>query len=569
MTIHWHGMHVRDATWMDGTAYITQCPILPMQKFTYRFQADPAGTHWYHAHLHAQNQDGLFGIVIVHEHPPKLPSYGVTIIDWLHDDVVTLDVQNPYHLHKKGTGDLDLYYMDRDYMVDNNELSIMRFVSALINGRGRYDDKPYPLTEFQVVRGQRYRFRVVHAGAEYPFAISIDHHKLDVVASDGDEYEPINVDSFVLLPGETTDFEVTLSKSPGLFWFRASTLRKGRGWKPEEDGVEKGGKAIIRYVGVSSDDEPTTTPRTCTKQSPCVMFNCPFAMFPPESWTTCIPISDARSSKSQQYLDLTYGLNEKDSDIEELFLNLAMPVGSSINARKYIDARAPMYHPQLEKYLTKCNDDLCDREGCVCTHLQKIPFNKTIQIVFSSLTPHETFMSHHSVHLHGHNFAVLKVGFAKQNETTGFWSAMTNDLVCTNENEYLCTKPRWNGARPVLNKEKPPLKDTVVVPSRGYVVVRFRSDNPGFWFLHCHQLLHLIEGMAMVLHEAPDHIKPPPPGFPSCSDFDWSNEEYQNYRREQVSTDSRVTTEKPVVETEGNDEQADGKCVFASTKHLC
>ena len=27
----------------------------------------------------------------------------------------------------------------------------------------------------------------------------------------------------------------------------------------------------------------------------------------------------------------------------------------------------------------------------------------------------------------------------------------------------------------------PPVKDTVSVPSKGYTIVRFRADNPGFW----------------------------------------------------------------------------------------
>ncbi|KAJ7328201.1 hypothetical protein OS493_025078 [Desmophyllum pertusum] len=50
LTIHWHGIHMRNNVWMDGVPYVTQCPILPKQSFTYRFIADPPGTHWYHSH---------------------------------------------------------------------------------------------------------------------------------------------------------------------------------------------------------------------------------------------------------------------------------------------------------------------------------------------------------------------------------------------------------------------------------------------------------------------------------------------------------------------------------------
>jgi FtsP/CotA-like multicopper oxidase with cupredoxin domain len=43
ISIHWHGIHMRDNVWMDGVPYLTQCPIHPRQSFTYRFIANPPG----------------------------------------------------------------------------------------------------------------------------------------------------------------------------------------------------------------------------------------------------------------------------------------------------------------------------------------------------------------------------------------------------------------------------------------------------------------------------------------------------------------------------------------------
>jgi FtsP/CotA-like multicopper oxidase with cupredoxin domain len=40
-------------------------------------------------------------------------------------------------------------------------------------------------------------------------------------------------------------------------------------------------------------------------------------------------------------------------------------------------------------------------------------------------------------------------------------------------------------------------KDTVSVPRRGYVVLRFKAGNEGVWMLHCHLLWHMGSGMAM------------------------------------------------------------------------
>jgi hypothetical protein len=42
------------------------------------------------------------------------------------------------------------------------------------------------------------------------------------------------------------------------------------------------------------------------------------------------------------------------------------------------------------------------------------------------------------------------------------------------------------------------MKDTVFVPRMGYVVLRFRADNEGLWFFHCHILMHQAVGMAMA-----------------------------------------------------------------------
>ena len=37
VTIHWHGLHHRGTPFMDGVAFVTQCPINAGQMFTYRF----------------------------------------------------------------------------------------------------------------------------------------------------------------------------------------------------------------------------------------------------------------------------------------------------------------------------------------------------------------------------------------------------------------------------------------------------------------------------------------------------------------------------------------------------
>jgi len=66
-TIHWHGMDQAGSAWADGVAGVTQAPVPPGATFRYRFKAEPAGTHWYHAHTGLQYADGLRGALIVED----------------------------------------------------------------------------------------------------------------------------------------------------------------------------------------------------------------------------------------------------------------------------------------------------------------------------------------------------------------------------------------------------------------------------------------------------------------------------------------------------------------------
>ncbi|KAL1596938.1 hypothetical protein SLS59_007681 [Nothophoma quercina] len=83
----------------------------------------------------------------------------------------------------------------------------------------------------------------------------------------------------------------------------------------------------------------------------------------------------------------------------------------------------------------------------------------------------------HPMHLHGHVFQIVARG-------SGTWSG----------NE---------GSMPSV----PAKRDGAVVPANGYIVLRFKADNPGVWFFHCHIDLHLVGGMAATIIEAPDVLQ--------------------------------------------------------------
>ncbi|KAG8713218.1 hypothetical protein FRC09_018959, partial [Ceratobasidium sp. 395] len=59
------------------------------------------------------------------------------------------------------------------------------------------------------------------------------------------------------------------------------------------------------------------------------------------------------------------------------------------------------------------------------------------------------------------------------------------------------------------NYINPPRKDVIPVGG-GTAIIRFKTSNPGPWFLHCHVDWHLEAGLAVVFAEAPNEQRTGP-----------------------------------------------------------
>lgn len=87
----------------------------------------------------------------------------------------------------------------------------------------------------------------------------------------------------------------------------------------------------------------------------------------------------------------------------------------------------------------------------------------------------------HPVHLHGNRFYVLKYSTGEINETTGFTEGQNPDIQYSPDfRSAQWRNSSWKyGNVPGINIENPPQKDTVMVPFKGYVVIRLLADSPG------------------------------------------------------------------------------------------
>ncbi|XP_033122698.1 laccase-1-like [Anneissia japonica] len=204
LTIHWHGIHQIDTIWADGVPMITQCPIPSATSFVYKFVADPPGTHWWHSHNGVQRGDGAYGALIVRvprqteinrkEYDFDLQEHSILIIDWM--SILSLD---PLMLAS-----------------ENAVPSHPHTLTLLTNGKGDNTDTPSdtPLTVFEVQEGFRYRMRLVNSAfGECNVQLTIESHPFTIIATDGYELSPVNVDSLILTPGERIDLVIEASST--------------------------------------------------------------------------------------------------------------------------------------------------------------------------------------------------------------------------------------------------------------------------------------------------------------------------------------------------------------------
>ncbi|KAN0136666.1 Cupredoxin [Lactarius tabidus] len=108
-----------------------------------------------------------------------------------------------------------------------------------------------------------------------------------------------------------------------------------------------------------------------------------------------------------------------------------------------------------------------------------LDFNQSVELTFSGGAGGANTGGPHPVHLHGHAFHVVR---SAGNATYNYVDPVIRDVVSLGD-------------------------------ANDNVTIRFQTDNPGPWFLHCHIDWHLEKGFAVVFAEAvpevPTTVNPP------------------------------------------------------------
>ncbi|XP_053949626.1 uncharacterized protein LOC128857857 isoform X1 [Anastrepha ludens] len=454
-TIHWHGLHQRQTPHMDGVPYITQYPIVPGQAFRYRFEVDHVGTHWWHSHVGHQRGFGIAGALVVRQ--PKA--------DDMHSALYDFDLS-------------EHTIMLQDWMYDPEGSTPQ---SILIDGVGRkvppangaklQHSAPTLYSTYSVVRGGRYRFRVIFNGiANCPISLSIDNHELVVIASDGNDIEPVKVRKITLHGGERFDFVLHANQAVDNYWIRIKGHNFCKLNKLHQEAIlhyQGAGRRALPTAQVFYEYEPNGKELNTVDK-------------PPTSDNNLITIADLKALEKRTasaaiphrtyYTSMTVRVqNELLFQMDDI--TFAIPSRVSLLQTRNLGIGQFLCN-KTQQATMGLN---CRSRQCKCANVIEVPAFKDVEFVISS-----TSESAHPIHLHGYTFRVVGIGVLGP--------------------ERIRNIEEIDRRTPLPRRERgAPLKDTVQVPAFGYTILRFYTDSPGYWILHCHISTHSEIGMAAVL----------------------------------------------------------------------
>lgn len=215
-SIHWHGLLLPNE--QDGVPYLTTAPIKAQSTHIYKFAIRQTGTYWYHSHTMLQEQIGMYGAIVIYPRNTKPKHEEVLLLsDW--------SDENPDQIERSLHYATDWYMIKKDAVQSygeaitsgyfktkiNNELKRMHAMDVsdvyyerfLVNGM-QYQHKPL------YAKGDTVRLRVINGSSSTYFWINYTGGKFKVVASDGMDVEPVEVDRLMIGVSEIYDILVTI-----------------------------------------------------------------------------------------------------------------------------------------------------------------------------------------------------------------------------------------------------------------------------------------------------------------------------------------------------------------------
>ncbi|CAF1122258.1 unnamed protein product [Adineta ricciae] len=448
LTMHFHGMYVRQTPQMDGVAYITQMPIESQSSFTYVLRAYPAGTYFYHSHAGLQSVTA-FGALIIH------------------------DRQRPWNASEIPLG--PLLFSDcwekPDRLTQEQNLLASPFIwqgeptYLLINGK---TDLTLTLDP-----NRKYLLRLIGSTTLSTVVFGIDEHPMTVVEVDGTLIEPKeNVKSIELSSGQRYAVMIeTNHRSRGVFVMRLAIR-----WRTLLTGSSC--SAILRYSTYINDkSDPSSLPLPILaneEELRSFSFQNPFK-------TLLINDRMPKRTADQELFLYNYQSRTKNGLGMRWFTNNA-----TLDKLRLINLTQPLIYDAYNGIEDNFPHDVT----------YSIKQNQLVDIVLQNTVATNGVCETHPFHLHGHKFWIHSQGRGMYNSSMKQTPDSANPILRDSLTLYASSYDYLTPNRSALNYLK----------ACGWIKLRFIADNPGLWLLHCHIGSHFYMGMNILLKEDIEHL---------------------------------------------------------------
>jgi FtsP/CotA-like multicopper oxidase with cupredoxin domain len=478
-SLHWHGLFLPNKE--DGVPNLTQMPIKPNTTHIYRFPIIQNGTHWYHSHSGLQEQIGMYGnfVMLKKSNDPTfrkgiddLPTIPIVLSEWTNvkpDNIHRmLHNANDYPALKKNTvqsyaeaikvGHFKTKLKNEWKRMLAMDVSDVYYEKILMNGKPSTDLKIIEGKELKA--GDKVRLRISNGGASSYFWLTYAGGKITVVANDGNDVEPVEVDRLIIAVSETYDIIVTIPAENTAYEFLATTedrtnsasiyigngikqlkspqprLKYFEGMKMMNDMMKMNGELDDMGMSMSlnqMDMNVVMYPEITGEAKPKQSDNDP---------------NRYNANALADIVTLNYAMLKST-------INTTLPKSQTKELRFELSGNMNRYVWSLDNKVVSEADKILIKKG------------ENVRIVL-----YNGSMMRHPMHLHGHDFRLLN-----------------------GQGEYA------------------PLKNVVDIMPMETDTLEFNANVEGDWFFHCHILYHMMSGMGRVFsyeNQVPNPLIPNP-----------------------------------------------------------
>jgi FtsP/CotA-like multicopper oxidase with cupredoxin domain len=458
-SIHWHGLILPNR--YDGVSYLTTAPIKMGQTHFYTFPIVQNGTYWYHSHTMMQQQSGLYGAIIIHKkNEPPVKEYTLLLSDWTDEnpDQVDRSLHNAtdwYGVRKGSTQSYAEAIQDRHFKTKlTNEWKRMSAmdVSDVYYDRFLINGKPEnQISQFKA--GDKVKLRVINGSSSTYFWLQFAGSRLSVIANDGKDVEPVDVDRMIIAVSETYDILITIPEDKSYEFLATAEDRT---------------KSTSLWLGSGTKIKAVPLPRLKYFEG-MKMMNDMMKMNGDLNDMGMKMSMQQMDMNTVMYPEITGGGNTIQDDV---------PAGDSTGMAKdlvtlnYAMLRSPVKTVLPDSPTRVIHFNLSGNMNRYVWTIDNKTVSETDKIMIKKgenirIIMYNGTMMRHPMHLHGHFFRILN-----------------------GQGDYA------------------PLKNVLDIMPMETDTLEFAATESGDWFFHCHILYHMMSGMGRVFSYENSPVNP-------------------------------------------------------------